>query len=241
MAFGTYGSKTNGRNSIRTVEIAKLIREDIKRAQSLPTTDAMWLPKDLKVSVKVPHHGSIRVGITASPSVLICNPARVAYDAASSRFDSRDAARETRYLPRHTREGARILFVLERIASQWHWDESDSMTDYFFCAYYLSVELHWEACAAFELQALSVIEAERKDLEVALASGQSILPALEAISQQYAYETSTDGEMELKARFAKYDAEPTETPDTLAALRAEIEEQRELNAQLRAKLERRAA
>ena len=238
MAFGTYGSKTNGRNSIRTVEIAKLIREDIKRAQSLPTTDAMWLPKDLKVSVKVPHHGSIRVGITASPSVLICNPARVAFDASSSGVDS---VTQSRYLPRYTREGERILFVLDRIASQWHWDESDSMTDYFFCAYYLSVELHWEARAAFELQALSVIEAERKDLEVALASGQSILPALEAISQQYAYKTSTEGEMELKARFAKYDAEPTETPDTLAALRAEIEEQRELNAQLRAKLERRVA
>jgi hypothetical protein len=235
MAFGTYGSKTTGSNQYRTVEFAKMIREDIKRAKSLPVKDPMHLPADLKVSVKVPHHGSIRIGIVASPSVVLCNPARVAYDAMSSRSND-----DERYLPRYTREGARIVEVLKRIGLQWHWDRSDSMSDYFNCAYYLNVELDWQHRSALELEALKVIDEERKDLEIALAGGQSVVPALMALSQQHAYRTVFDGEMALKAVFEKYDAGESDAgaADRLATLRAEVEEQRRLNVELRAKLEK---
>lgn len=129
-----FGSKFD-RNLSRT-EIAKRIRADLKTAA---------LPKGCKVSVTCSRGSAINVTITAFPGQVL-NPARVAFE--------RTLPHQVCELPRFTLEVARALATLTAIGDAYRRDDSDSMTDYFNCNFYLFVgvahELERESRTATE-------------------------------------------------------------------------------------------
>lgn len=129
--FGSNFDKTLSRT-----EIAKRIRADLKGS---------GLPKGCKVSVTCSRGSAIDVKITAFPGQVL-NPARVAFE--------RTLPHEVCQLPRFTLEVARAIATITEIGDAYRRDDSDSMTDYFNCNFYLFVgvahELERESRTATE-------------------------------------------------------------------------------------------
>ncbi|UKJ74528.1 hypothetical protein [Azospirillum brasilense] len=127
----------------------KLIRTAIKEAVKAGT-----IPEGIKVSVRSPHHGSVTVEIQAVP-FLIPNPENVRWQADNphsvAAYDAPFEAKEWR-----TDAAQALLDILETIASQWRYDKSDSMTDYFDTNYYLHVQYDYELERAHKAWILSV-------------------------------------------------------------------------------------
>lgn len=119
---------------LSVTEIAARIRFDIKTATQNGT-----LPAGLKVSVRKDNN-SIRVSVSAAP-FFIQNPERIKlqYDAAG-KFLRHLSPSEDHWTPFHSPEGKRLLETLEAIGTAYRRDNSDSMSDYFDCNFYLNVD-----------------------------------------------------------------------------------------------------
>lgn len=124
------GSKYTQTKNLRTVEIAKLIRADIKAA-----IKSGELPAGIKCSVTTESFSggsSIDIRVTACPvqiwteSFLTSNP-NVFFEGE-----------------RVTEEAKAILKTLKAIHRQYNFDHSDIQTDYFHVRYYGGASFCWE-------------------------------------------------------------------------------------------------
>lgn len=132
------GSKYVRGQYLSTVEIAALIRAEIKVARTLgkvkakpgeialpdPVTDA---PAQVKIGVRVPHYGSIEVTVKNVPRDW-------GYDPQGGR----DVYGEPCKSP--TRALYELGEALCDLAGAWNYDNSDAMTDYFDTGYYLHIQ-----------------------------------------------------------------------------------------------------
>ena len=119
-------------------DVCKLIRQRIKEAQQA----GILMP--CKVSVRkewATHSASISISIAAVPGTVE-NPEYIAFkkEHGDRWYDQ----------PRHTIPGqyrpeiTSALHVIESIARMYHWDKSDSQSDYFHSRFYLSVDVHYK-------------------------------------------------------------------------------------------------
>ena len=131
----TRGSKYAATRDLPLTEIAKRMRADIKAGQS-----AGAIPAGLKVSVRVVHHSSIDMRVTAAPDgFAFWSPAFLIHQ------------HETDNGPWRLFDGERLSPAwraakdrLDAIHGSYNRDNSDSMTDYFDVRYYGDVGLYWE-------------------------------------------------------------------------------------------------
>jgi hypothetical protein len=187
------GSKYNGARS--TNDIAKAIRADIKAAMKKPATDAWSLPRRLKVSVRLAKFAggcSINSRITAFPGPAL-NPASVVWQKL--------LPNEPLKYSRLTREGARVVAVLDAMMSAYNYDRSDPQSDYFSVRFYGDAEVHHEYGAQRQLELLASPElaALLADLEVTVACRDLETAKRTIGSLNQGYEDSPTERRELKA------------------------------------------
>ena len=142
------GAKYDSNRS--TNDIAKAIRADIKSAIAKPAGEPWALPKGLKVSVRLDKYAggcSINARITAFAGALL-NPASVAWEKL--------LPNEPLRFPRLTKEGARVLSVLEALMADYNYDRSDPQSDYFNVRFYGDASVHSEYRAQRKLELLAV-------------------------------------------------------------------------------------
>lgn len=178
-AFGTFGSKYE--SNMGTVEIARAIRADLKACGALPSSTPMHLPKGLKVSVRTSFYSggsSIDLNVTASPVELL-NPASLMFSAVFPH--------ERNEFPQHSKEGARILAVLERVAGQYNFDKSDIMSDYFHVNFYSHVGVQWEVERNMRAALLVRLADLRGDIAVMATSDEAAARRrIESVNEGYA-------------------------------------------------------
>lgn len=131
-----YGIKYDSK--LTTKEIARLVREQIKREMK----DGV-LPK-MKVSVKMDTFaGGSSINITVKEAPFrVLNPRHVELEYRND--FSREAMGDRRREPVHTEYAKSILNHLEDIANQYQRDNSDTQTDYFDVKFYLDVRFDGE-------------------------------------------------------------------------------------------------
>ena len=132
------GSKYVRGESLSTVQIAALIRAEIKVARALgkvkakpgevalpdPVADA---PAQIKIGVRVPHYGSIDVTVKNIPRDW-------GYDPQGAQDIYRNPCEGP------TRALYELGEALCDLAGAWNYDNSDAMTDHFDTRYYLHVQ-----------------------------------------------------------------------------------------------------
>lgn len=126
---GTVGSKYEATRDLRLVEIAKLIRADIKAA-----VKAGDLPAG-KYSVRCRRATSIDIDFAAD--IDLFNPARLEWDEENPHSPLCLAPLAAFHV--YSEEARETIATLERIAGDYNYDHSDSMVDYFNCRFYRSV------------------------------------------------------------------------------------------------------
>lgn len=132
-----------------TNDIAKAIRADIKAAMAKPSGEPWALPKGLKVSVRLEKFAggcSINARITAFVGALL-NPAAV--------LAQKLLPNEPLRYPRLTKEGARVVAVLDALMADYNYDKSDPQSDYFNVRFYGDAEVHYEYAAQRKLELLA--------------------------------------------------------------------------------------
>lgn len=145
-----------------TNDIAKCIRADIKAAIG---AEGPWgLPKGLKVSVRLKKYSggcSISAAITHCEGALL-NPAHflMAQVLPHDRCE----------YPRYTREGARILSVLDGLMAAYNYDRSDIQVDYFDVRFYAHVDVHWQYESRLSTEFYAAAESLCGDLRVGMAA-----------------------------------------------------------------------
>lgn len=165
MARAAEGSKYRATESLSLVEVAKLIRVDVKTAIAAGT-----LPRGLAVSVRV-RHSSIDLSITAAPFELLSRAHVLAVDVLPDIH-----TRISRYTPLTLC----ALDRLEDIANAYNFDRSEPETDYFNVRFYghpsVSYVLEGQARAAMRLAMADTLE----DLRVEYAHAKATMPPGEA-------------------------------------------------------------
>lgn len=111
------------------------IRDTIRLAQEA----GILMP--CKVSVRVDRGNALSINIVQTPADPR-NPERVAWDKANPHAHLAQAP------ARYTPEVESALAVLNAIARLWHWDNSDSMTDYHNSRYFIHVGMAYPFDAA---------------------------------------------------------------------------------------------
>jgi hypothetical protein len=145
------GTKYN--QSLRTTEIATLIRQEIKAA-----VKSGMLPK-AKYSVRSAHFAggsSIDIAIKA-PSFTIMNPKRIELEVRDPRFQWQTYESE----PRYTAEASSTLKKIEGMLASYNFDDSDSMTDYFHVNFYGNVKFDWRDESAERERVLATINSSQ--------------------------------------------------------------------------------
>lgn len=160
MAKNNAGSKYN--RDLSLVEIAKLVRQDIKDAmrvgrQALKDEERFSLP-ELKINVRKHHHNSLWIAIGSFPEgELMYSPERLDADA---RNDWDRAHRE----PFYSAAAMKVLDVLKQITNQYNYDNSDIQSDYFDVNFYTTIQYDTDLTIA-RRAAESVPEVLAKNLE----------------------------------------------------------------------------
>ncbi len=185
MAYNnSFGEKYEATKNLSRVEIAKLIRADIKAAQLLPASDPRSLPRGMKVSVRSPDR-SINVVIVEFPGRVL-NPAAVLmHEVLPSVFQE---------IPRHSKEAARCLGVIEAIKEAYNYDRSDIQTDYFDVRFYGSEGFAWELEKAEHIELLAEHEASGllPDIRVTIGAGQHAEAQRQCLAQSTGYASHHD-------------------------------------------------
>lgn len=241
MAREAEGAKYGATQSLSLVEVAKLIRADVKTAIAAGT-----LPRGLAVSVRV-RHSSIDVTITAAPFELLSRAHVLAVDVLPDVH-----TRISRYTPLTLC----ALDRLEDIANAYNYDRSEPETDYFNVRFYghpsVSYVLEGQARAALKLEladTLADLRVEFAHAKATMAAGEASLSLGDAIAFRFhphgvglndsdrTIVASTHGRSwaQLVEQFAPPPPPPAsfEVPASVTALEAELAEARRLNADLR--------
>jgi len=100
-------------------EEVKVIRNEIKKA--FPAKDG-W-----KFSVVTRNYSEVDVAIVQAPKEY--------------GFEGHESINQYHIESNYNEKQAEMLSKVYAIMSKEHWDESDSMTDYFHCAYYMSMSI----------------------------------------------------------------------------------------------------
>jgi hypothetical protein len=136
----SYGDKFAETKDLRTVEIAKLVRADVKAAKA-----AGELPADLNVSVRYESASmmtAIRVAVLDAPELWEpCPGYRLNPGSDVGTGCPSPGCPETYTHDRLTAEGLRITGILEAILNSYNYDGSDIMTDYFDVRFYSTVTI----------------------------------------------------------------------------------------------------
>lgn len=132
MSETVYGKKYEATKNLSRVEIAKLIRADIKAAVKVGR-----LPK-AKYYVNTSSYSGggsidIRFARVEEPGFVLFNPERV-------RFDLETNYREFTRLPIFSERTVAICAELKAISDAYNYDGSDLMTDYFHVRFYGNAE-----------------------------------------------------------------------------------------------------
>lgn len=127
------GSKYEETKSLRLVEIAKLIRQEIK---ALVANNE--LPKG-KYSVTVRHHTAIDIKITDFEFPIL-NSERLNKEKEMGN----DRAISDFQYPRFTKIASLAKEKLTTIHNQYNYDNSDAMVDHFDVRFYGSVDFDWK-------------------------------------------------------------------------------------------------
>lgn len=178
-----------------TTDIAKAIREDIKAAMKKPPGDPLALPRGLRVSVRLERFSmgcSINARITAFLGPLL-NPARVVWQ----RLFPHKAMEHAQF----TKEGARVLAVLDALMAAYNFNESDPQTDYFNVRFYGDASVHWRYAAARRDEVIASVGELLADLAVTVASGALAEAERTVASLNEGYDPRTEA-AELKALLA---------------------------------------
>lgn len=134
------GSKYETTRNLSIVDVAKLVRADIKAAEK-----AGKLPKGIKVAVRTQKYSggcSLDVEIQAAPGLMICNPERVKFD--------RDFPHGYTKLPLLSEGASAVRDAVEALVSAYNYNDSDTLTDYFSYKFAGSVQFSMEARCADE-------------------------------------------------------------------------------------------
>lgn len=241
MARAAEGSKYRATERLSLVEVAKLIRADVKESVA-----AGMLPRGLALSVRVRHHSSIDIAITAAPFEVLSRAYVLAVDVLPHVH-----TRISRYTPLTLC----ALDRLEGLANAYNFDRSEPETDYFHVRFYghpsVSSALEGQARAALRLEladTLADLRVEYAHAQATLAPGDASTSLGEAIAfrfhpqgvdlidSEHTIVAASRGRSwaELVARFAP----PAPPPASfglvsMAELEAELAEARRLNAELR--------
>jgi len=137
------GSKYDINRDIKT--IAKLVRTDIKQA-----IQEGKLPKGTKISVRIERYSmgrSLNLVIKALPGVVIENPKWIdAYYSDDPELKKRCAHRfrntdpEDYFIGRFTSQALDTEDFLNRLVSEYNFDKSDSMTDYYHTNFHQDIQ-----------------------------------------------------------------------------------------------------
>ncbi len=168
----TYGSKYAATKGLNRVELAKLIRLDIKAA-----IKAGELPKGTYgvTCESYAGGGSINVKIKSFEVTSLYNPEHLALEVSDPHY-------RYPHIERYSPEAKKAIDTLTAIHSAYNYDGSDVQSDYFDVRYYGHVELDWkyeEARQAAETAALNMVSLTDKEictLAVARAAKNGIVP-----------------------------------------------------------------
>lgn len=152
-----YGTKYAATASLTHVQVAKLVRADIKAAVA-----AGELPRG-KYSVTCESYSggcSINAEVSKVEGIAVHNPERLLF--------ARESPHEFCRLEPHSPEMAAALKRVESIIAAYNFDGSNSMVDYFHVRFYSRVGLAWEwADTAREAELAVALEAARAAEEAA--------------------------------------------------------------------------
>jgi hypothetical protein len=235
------GTKYRATESLPLVDVAKLIRADIKEA-----IRAGMLPAGLTTSVRVRHHSSIDIAVTAAPFEVLSRAHLLVHEV----LPHVHAPRISRYTPL-------TLCALERledIADAYNFDRSEIESDYFNVRFYG----HPSVSYLLEAQARAALKAELADtiadVSVEYAHAKATMPPGEASTSiadgiafrfhphgvgnnesEHALVAASHGRSwaQLVAQYAPPPPPPACFVSSLAALEVELAEARRLNAELR--------
>ena len=132
------GNKYN--NDLSTKDIAKAFRADVAKAKK----DGI-LPKELKLSVRTSlYSGGSSINVTIKEvGFNPLNTARVHAQAQDRNLYTFPIGHPAE--SRFTKQGGEIKETLTSMLAAYNFDESDSMTDYFFVNFYGHVEFNWKS------------------------------------------------------------------------------------------------
>ncbi len=172
------GSKYRATEKLSLVEVAKLIRADVKEAVS-----AGVLPRGLVLSVRVRHHSSIDTTITAAPFEVLSRAHVLASDALPHLHTG---------ISRYTPLALCALARLEDIANAYNYDRSEVQSDYFNVRFYghpsVSYVLEGQARDALRLEladALADLRVEYAHATATMAPGEASAALAESINFRF--------------------------------------------------------
>jgi hypothetical protein len=167
----TYGTKYEATKDLSRVEIAKLIRADIKAA-----VKAGLIPK-AKYSVTCSRGTGIDVSIVdvERRGFVLHNPERLRWEAENPHASMWSAPGNVR--DRFSPEAEAVLAALKEIWGAYNYDGSDIQSDYFNVRYYGGVQFGWQWADTMREQELLKLRGEQVaadlGLEAAPASNDS--------------------------------------------------------------------
>lgn len=125
----SYGTKYAATKDLRVVEIAKLVRADIKAAVA-----AGELPK-AKYSVTSDHNSiDVRVSHVEKDGFVLANAERVIWDHEQPHAGLYNCPSEVRWL--YSAEAREVLSKIDLLTGAYNYDGSDSQSDYFNVRFY---------------------------------------------------------------------------------------------------------
>ena len=166
----TYGTKYEATKGLSRVEIAKLIRADIKAAVKAGTLPAA------KYSVTCQSYAgggsiNIKVADVTKEGFVLHNEARLRWDLENPHAGLYNCPANVRDL--YSPEAVELKKTLEGIMAAYNYDGSDIQSDYFNVRFYGGAEFDWRwADAQKELQLLRI-----KGEQVAADLGLEAAPA----------------------------------------------------------------
>ncbi len=168
-----YGNKYAATKGLSRVEVAKLVRADIKAAiksGELPTA---------KYSVTCESYsggGSLNVCVSdvVKPGFVLMNAGRIQWDHENPNGGHYNCPSE--HLSLHSEEASKLLKCIESIVGAYNYDGSDIQTDYFNVRFYSSVKFawKWEATVRDAERALVVAALEEKRIAALKAKGDAV-------------------------------------------------------------------
>lgn len=168
--FKFEGEKYRATKGLDRKAIKKLIVADIKAAQKSGELPAM------KVSVTSPRHSAMNVEISATSFAVLSD--EYLNDVASGTVEYNGRIR-------YSAEATRVIKAIEAIVNAYNFDDSDSMTDYFYCRFYDTVsfadDMEDAERNAYVAHVSDVIERAHEAASFMVAEASNVIPFRKAV------------------------------------------------------------